>query len=283
MKTRYLLLICLLPWLVAEADDGSDLRLLSDAEADAIVRAEVAARADREAARPFNRIEFDVLETREVSREGRTNLIMNRVTPPDLPPVPQEEADPYARFSEEELEVARDYGLSLAALAYLQRTDYLENVTLFLSATIYDREITRLRWQNAEGRTFTVHSNIDFNYLRGVRGFEAGDGKTYYTLMMGIGEAGVAANESHLPPPGTLDSENVGYVVSAESTFLPTREDLVPIDALHAWYQENEERLKIEHQRRGALNAAWVRHRAANPPEERPAVINFWPVEPPRR
>ncbi len=193
MKTRYLLLITTLPWLVAGANDSDELLPLSDAEADAIVRAEVAARAEREAERPLNRIEFEVLESREVSREGRTNLIMNRVKPPDIPaPEPESQPDPYARFSDDELEVALDYGLSLAALAYLQRTDYLENIVLPLSVTIYDREVSRIQWHNEEGHTLTVYSNIDFNFMRGVRGFEAGDGRTYYTLMMGIGEAETA-------------------------------------------------------------------------------------------
>ncbi len=283
MKIRYLLLITSLPWLVAIANDSHDLLPLSDAEADAIVRAEAAARADREAARPINRVEFEVLESREVSREGRPNLIMNRVKPPDIPvPEPEEKPDPYARFSDDELEVALDYGLPLAALAYLQRTDYLENVVLPLSVTIYDREISRIRWVH-EGRMYEVDSNIDFNFMRGVRGFEAGDGRTYYTLMMGIGEADTAGKNHHLPPPGSFDTERADYVVSSRSSATPSRNALAPIDALHAWYQQNEERLKVEYQRRQALNAAWERHRQANPPPERPTVINFWPVDPPQR
>ncbi len=283
MKIRYLLLLTSLPWFVAGAGDSHELLPLSDAEADAIIQAEVAARAEREAARPLKRIEFDVLETREVSRERGTNLIMNRVSPPDIPPPePEEETDPYAKFTEEELEVARDFDLSLVELYYLQRTNYLENVILTLSVTIYDREISRIRWESG-GQRHTVYSNIDFNFMRGVRGFEAGDGRTYYTLLMGIGEEAIRGREHLLPASDSFDSERAGYIVESGDGITPAGDDLAPIDALHAWYRQNEERLKLECQRREALNAAWKRHREANPPVQRPTVIHFWPVEPPQR
>jgi len=58
-----------------------------------------------------------------------------------------------------------------------------KSVLLFLSATVYDRNVTEVRGFGTQGE-YRIFSNIDFNLLAGLGGFETPD--TSYSLLMGL-------------------------------------------------------------------------------------------------
>ena len=278
MKPQFILpILAILTVISYQIQAGS--HPLSDVEADALVSAQVAARAEREAARPINQVDLHVLQQREVERADGRRLILNRVAPPDLPDVTSiPTADTRIDFTDDELVIAEEYELTDWELRYLKRTDFKTNIVLSFSVTIYGGEITRMQWAH-EGTLFTVYSNIDFNYLRGVRGGSDPDGEYYYTLNMGIGEADLDEIGDVFYRLPVFHSGRADYYVDSGTSGLYSDDDVfAPLDVLHQWYSENEAQLKIQHQRREALNAAWKRYHKANPPEQQDTLINFWPT-----
>jgi hypothetical protein len=114
-------------------------------------------------------IKFQVLQSKRVDL-GDRSLILNRVVPQVLPPAP-----PPATAV-----VVTEAGPALEE----ERTPQKKQEVLFLSATVYDRQVTEVR-SFAGQREIRIFSNIDFNLLAGVGGFETED--TVYTLLMGLG------------------------------------------------------------------------------------------------
>ncbi len=258
--------------------NGPDLQPLSNAEADAIVAAQVVANAEKEANRPINQVEFEVLHEKQARREDGGRFILRRVAPPDIPERESEtDSDPFAELTAEDRAIVEAYGLTAAEVRYLSRVEFLWPVIFPLSATIYEGGITRIRWHH-EGQSYTAYSNIDFNYLRGVRGFESPDGEVYYRLNMGIGDAVFERLPDARPPLPDIDAGRAEYVVDLGGTAALEDDILAPLDALHDWYEQHEARLKVETQRREAINAAWERYRQANPPEVTDTVIHYWQV-----
>ncbi len=277
MRIHILIPALVLP-LAALGQEISELRPLSDTEADTIVAAKVSAIAEREAGRPINQVEFEVLQEREVPRKGGGRIIVRQVNPPEIPvrktePIP----DAFADLAEEERAIVEEYGLTAAEVRYLSRFEFKWPVALPLSATIYDGGITRIRWVHA-GQEYTAYSNIDFNYLRGVRGFEGPDGELYYLLNMGIGDAVAERLPSDLPVLPEFDPGRAEYVVDIPDVSALDDHILAPLDALHDWYEQHEARLKIDTQHRDAINAAWKRHHEANSFPVTDTIIHYWRV-----
>lgn len=291
MKPLYLsslFLAVLLQALAAQSvktSAESTLVEMSQREADAIITEQAEAKEQREAERLVrltSRVNFRVLERKEVDL-GERKIIMNRVAPPVLEARPVEtvrtEAD-QPRFSEAEIE------------EMMRRYQEKEHRTIMLSATVYDRQFTELRW-NHGGEQFLAYSSIDFNLMRGVADFETED--AFYVFFLGIGnedsetieERNRLAKEQgwegyverQIPQIPAFTPGRAEYAIIADDPDIIKRDDVFdPIDALHAYFEQNERRLRIEYQRTEALNEARKRYEAANPEEPKDTVINFWPV-----
>jgi len=95
---------------------------------------------------------------------------LNRVVPPVLPPAPAAAAKA-AQGDAAEISVDED------------RAPQKKQEVLFLSATVYDRQVTEVRCFAGQ-REIKIYTNIDFNLLAGQGGFEADD--TVYTLLLGL-------------------------------------------------------------------------------------------------
>lgn len=93
---------------------------------------------------------FQVLRQWRVNAGDHT-VILNRVVPPVLPPAPSPPAPPPAA------EIA-------AAEAFEAWQPVKKSVILFLSATVYDRQVTEVRWFNALGehRISATSTSISF-------------------------------------------------------------------------------------------------------------------------
>lgn len=258
---------------------------LSERQADAIIAEQAEAKELREAerlARLTSRVNFRVLERKEVDL-GERRIIMNRVAPPLLAAQPVAEA---------RVEPERPQ-LSEAEIAeMMRRYEEKEHRTIMLSATVYDRQFTELRW-NHEGEQFVAYSSIDFNFMRGVTDFET-DG-AFYFFFLGIGNEDTETIEernrlakeqgwegyieTHIPQMPAFTLGRAEYAIVADDPNIIKRDEVFdPIDALHAYFEQNERRLRIEYQRTEALNDARKRYQAANPEEPKDTVINFWPV-----
>lgn len=124
---------------------------------------------------------------------------------------------------------------------------------LFLSATVFDRKTTLLRWWH-EGIEHQAYSNINFHEARSANFFEK-DG-VVYVLFMAIGDENsenladwnARAAERGLPQrvPRILPDLSQfmtgehGYVVAGQRG---VDEAYAPIDALHQYFSQNRERL----------------------------------------
>lgn len=115
-------------------------------------------------------INFRVLKAWELDL-GDHSIFYNRVVPPVFPEAPAPVVLP-------------PHELTPAELEFVRRRERKEFKMMFLSATVYDREVTELRWWEG-GKQYRVFSNIDFNYVAGMGEFESDS--AVYMLLMGIG------------------------------------------------------------------------------------------------
>lgn len=159
--TWILLLACAWTGISSAQDRGSPA---GDATFDAT------GKRSSQAKRPT--LNFQVLESKRVNL-GKRSLILNRVAPPILPEPPPLPPPPTAA------EIA-------AAQAAWEREPHKKYEVLFLSATVYDHQVTEVRWYSG-GHEFRIFTSIDFNNIRRIGDFETED--TVYSLMMGIGDA----------------------------------------------------------------------------------------------
>ncbi len=170
-------------------------------------------------------------------------------------------------------------------LSGLPRTE-----TLHLSATVFDRSCTELVWRK-DDKTFTILSNIDFNYMTTVGGFD--DRGVDWSVLFFVdnidpakelirarraAEYGIIYIPRGMPDTTILSADHADYVIYAESA-ADVPEDLVEeLEAVHRYYAANEGNLKIAWQRRQALAEARRAWQAAHPPKAGNTVINFRPV-----
>ncbi len=222
-------------------------------------------------------INFQVLKAWELNL-GNHSIRYNRVAPPLLP-VPPPPVPPAPPPTAEQI----------AAWEALQQPRKKSEV-LFLSATVYDRKVTEIRWFPNQ-RESQVFSNIDFNFLAGLGWFETED--TEYMLLMGIGnetsEQVAAFNQyarengwpkqswKQIPALETFSRTRSEYVITEDERHsAPPDEDLAALDALHVYYDANKQRLMEEYVKRETTNAERARWLKEHPPVPKNTVINYW-------
>ncbi len=197
-------------------------------------------------------VTFRVINTRAIDL-GTRSIILNRVVPPQLPPAPALPATaPTADLA--------DVGATEEIIAEKKHE------VLFVSATVYDRQVTEVRWF-ASGREMRIHSNIDFNLLAGAGSFETAD--TVYSLIVGLDnqtrEEAEALNQQaaaeglpehafkQIPPVEAFSKTRSEYTIAAsEAGAAPPEEILEALDALHAFYDANRQRLADDYDKREA-------------------------------
>lgn len=193
---------------------------------------------------------------------GNRALILNRVTPPQLPPLPI--SIPSTTQTETVAAAAFDAGVPLP-------TPPKKHELLFLIATVYDHRITEVQWFNGQ-REYRVFSNIDFNHLAGVNWFETED--TEYMLLMGIRNEASALQE-------TFSHTRSEYLVPEDGTSPdPANEELTALDALHVYYDANKERLAEDYTQREAARITREKWLKEHPRVPKDTIINFWLEEP---
>lgn len=208
-------------------------------------------------------ISFQVLNTRKIDL-GDRSLILNRVAPAVLPPLPP---SPPTREP------------TATELAEEKRRADKKQELLFLSLTVYDHRVTEIRRFDGENRSYRVFSNIDFNHFAGLGHVETED--TVYTLMLGIGNETIAAATDgwtkQVPRPETFSSTRSEYLLVEDQAPAALRaEDAAALDALHLYYDANKPRLSEEYVKREAARAERERWLKEHPPAPQDSVINYW-------
>lgn len=230
------------------------LSMLTTSEAQALVEAEMRAKAEREQARRKALEAVPALHESEVRIGGRT-VIFRRIRSGEDPArlagatVPENNRRSSIISDAEAIPVIR---------------------MIPLSVSIHNREVSQITWRGDNGEAYTVLSNVDFNYLRSVGTFTH-DG-VHWSFNASMENVGSTLDR------GVFTSDEPEYVVYVpEGAAVPEtlREEL---DALHYHYLENEAALKTLYYRNEALNQARLEYPEKNPPGPKDTVINFWPV-----
>lgn len=222
-------------------------------------------------------INFEVLERRKVSL-GNRSIILNRVAPPVLPVPPLPPPPPSA-----EQIAARE------AMEALQPRKKYE--VLFLSATVYDDQVTALRWSDQNG-SYLAYSNIDFSHLASMGEFQTD--AAVYMLIMGIGSVERAqtpasdrtgnpqkAGEGRKPAETPLLSEfsptRSEYFVVDDPAHPVADEACAAIEALHVYFDANKQRIVEDSGKRETARRAKEIWDKEHPPNPKDTVIHFWP------
>lgn len=205
---------------------------------------------------------FKVINSLELDF-GSHSVTFNHIEPPILPVKPLPE--PVALSEAEEQEV--------------ERRARKQHVSISLSATIYDKEVTELTW-TYQGRDYRAFSNIDFNIVRMIDTFETAD--TVYALNMGLGNetrqaASQQSPQKQIPFVTQFDQSKADFKL-ASSRRIPT-EALKGIEALHAYYNTNSgmlmEKLALQ-EKADQDRAQWLKE---NPELPKNIITNFWLVK----
>lgn len=242
---------------------------ISDSQADAIVAAEVAAKkAEREA----KQIDFTVLQRRTIVLPDRT-LTMNRVAPPDLP---QRTAQ------------ANTPKMTPAQRQALQ--EEMEQIKLIsVVATVYDKSITLVRWNNKEGQQYSAWVRADFNLFRPLQEFTLGD-QTYRMSALVLNESSEELEERRklareqgydiqLPVipnlPEATDGVTEYFVESDDPAISEDDTAFEGIEAMLLHLDASYADLVTALQRQEAITEARKRYKAANPKSPDTKLI-YW-------
>lgn len=221
-------------------------------------------------------IKFQVLQSWKTDL-GDRSIYLNRVLPPIIPQEGAVHARPPRPLSAEDAEIA------------LRRKSKKSEI-LFLSATVYDRKVTEIRWVDG-AHQFSAFSNVDFNLLGSSATVETADTVCSLLLTVGnetTGDSGsltlsaarseaLARKAKQIPSLEKLSLTQAQYLIMEdESDVAPQAKDLAAMDALHAYFDANRQRLAEEYPRREAARIERERWLEEHPPVPTDIVINFW-------
>lgn len=226
--------------------------------------------------------QFRVLDSQEVDL-GSRSIIYNRVETPVLKPQPTPIEQPTAPLVE--------HVPTPEELAEMQRWEEMNYVSLFLSCTVYDSQLTEVRFR--DGETDVVFwSTINFNYLSQLFDLQIRD--SYYSVFMAVGD--LTREEFHQQNE-ELHRMNRSDLVSSWPTDLLAENNTTPssewritsthpvsaeaqraIEDLHKYFDTNREALIAQHAEREAARIAHEQWLKDNPPQPKDTVIQFFPI-----
>lgn len=213
-------------------------------------------------------ISLRVLQTWRV-KNGDHSIVYNRVEPPAIPapaPTPQ----PVLSLTTPSSPVP--------GKAYQ---------SLLLTATVYDRQLTELRWFDGQ-RWLRAFTNIDFNQFGAYAQFETGDTSYAFPIF--------TYNERTLSAPALFDTATLTMLAQArqrlpilspltytrssyflvDASFADNPDSIAALNALHAFYDANRARLIQQYQAQLADEVTRTKVSREHPPVEGDTVINFW-------
>ncbi len=151
---------------------------------------------------------------------------------------------------------------------------------LVVGATVFDHAVSEVHWTSG-GKQQVVYSNIDFNLIAGIGEFDAAD--TVYSTLLAVGDATRAAHTKaaeSVPALSEFPADLSVYLVPAGAEFTDTdKETLAALDALHAYYDANREKLRLAHIEREQKRIAHQKWIERHPPRPTDEVTFFWKKE----
>lgn len=228
-----------------------------------------------------------ITESRVIEKVGR-KVTINRVIPPQL-----KEAPP-GKFKRDGITPSTSKGEFKSPF-----DEHREHQWVSLSATVYGEEYSRVIWRNPDKsgeeerapEELEIWTNINFNYLRPISAFER-DGVIfdYFTFTETVTREnenkrkafahkhGFTHETRWRESPVEFTTGDAEYVVIAPDEREIPRKLYQQLNALFAYYLENEEALKTRVLRNEALREAKTEYLRKNPPEPEDVIINHWPV-----
>lgn len=220
----------------------------------------------------------DILETK-VREQGGRKIIIQKVTPVELPPIPEPVAPTKPTPEQRAAWEAR-------------RLQMKKREFIFLSATVYRsprypggaRTQFRL-WSKDRKEPFEVWSNVDGQWMGGFANFQTPT--TVYSVCMGIGALDVDRIETVWASKGRIYTPPiVPEIQEGEARFVvtkgsPTADELAPIRAIHNLYNSEGEKLHLAFEGRVRAQKERAEFLKANPPKPQDIVIRYWRIEKP--
>lgn len=217
--------------------------------------------------------DYQILKT-TVQGQGGRNVTIHRVADPGLPervePIPStiDLDDPEVQtWLEEQRRAAKRLRLTI------------------ISATVFDHEVTFLRWWvfGGEGppEEFQAYSNVDFNHLTGFGAYEVGE--MQYGILMGIGNSDAADRQRFAEAQGlefreralpALADDGPRYVVTQGDT--NNAEGVALIDSLHELYRNERDRLITAYEGRQQARREREAFLEATPPQPTDITLHYW-------
>jgi hypothetical protein len=196
-----------------------------------------------------------ILEELEL-RKGAGSTVFRRVVPPVVPVPPAKVA------AQSDVELAEE------ATGPVKRAE-----VLLLSATVFDRKLTELKWAEG-GQQFRAWSNVDFNHFTGVMQVESAE--AIYSVMLAMDNRSIAdaAASGELPkdfPAAAKFQKPVSYFVVQGAEASP--ESLAGLDALHIYFEKHREQMIAA----ATLRAAQPQPAPIEPQPAGRTIIEFWP------
>lgn len=126
-------------------------------------------------------------------------------------------------------------------------------------------------WNGQSGQYSSLWVNANFLWLTGFAEFESAG--TIYSLLLAVSRG------SDEVPSLSFPSETEASIIIEKGQ--PSAEDLAPINALLKLYNDPAEREKLKTAFEGRLRESQrlEAERAANPPEKRPLVLQYWRLD----
>lgn len=280
--TTFALLIASLA-VPATGDSADNIpKLLTDAEAEAIVTQREEAKEARYKAQRQELAGAEVVESREVHREGRP-MTINLIEPLAL----EKLASADTATSDAQPEMTQEQWV-----AYIEAQQVLIAEQISMGANVYGDEYSEITWRDTELRQeFMVWTNVSLNYLRPISTIQT---EQYHYMYFGFivpytregeqtriefaAERGFEVESRWKKPPVEFPEDRYEYVVMADGADVP--EKLYrQLDAVLGYYVAHKEELEIEHENARTLEAAREKYMRKNPPQAKETLINFWNIE----
>jgi len=216
---------------------------------------------------------YQILRTTVQEQSGR-KVTIHRVADPGLPerakPIPSE-----IDLNDPEVQAWLDQ----------QRQAPKKLRLTIISATVFDHEVTFLRWwvfgDDGPPEEFQAYSNVDFNHLTGFGTYEVAD--IQFGLLMGIGNSNAVDRQrfaetrdlmTRVPSLPALAESGPRYVITMGDT--TNTEGVALIDGLHELYRTEKDRLITAYEGREQATKDREVFLKANPAQPKDITLRYW-------
>lgn len=277
-------ILCLFSCLnFAYADTGDVVpRLLSEEEALEIIGQRETAKEARYQALKQEMASAQVVQSKEVQREGRP-MTINLIKPLVL----EKPASAETATSDTQPEMTPEQWA-----AYIESQQALIPEQISMGANVYGDEYSEITWRDRESKSeLVVWTNVSLNFLRPISTIQT---EEYDYMYFGFvtpytredeqariefaAERGFEVESRWKEPPVKFSEDRYEYVVMADGADVP--EKLYrQLDAVLGYYVAHKEELEIEHKNALTLQEAHEKYKRENPPQPKETLINFWKIE----